>query len=283
MRTYKGYDGDIELHDDHLVIRREGFAAKASGRGSGSREIPIAAVSDVTLKPATMAVNGSLQLQLGGDPPGDRLKGDPNTVVFRRKSAADFEELASLLKEQIVKNVAAGIDPSTIEVDRGTSRLDRLEEKRRAAEKRLEEADKRQEEERRAAGKPDAKLSLGFTSIKLHEDRVESPWGSGSLEGAQARIDSRGWRGQKTYVIIEGPHVAIARKLSSNSGVARKAAERFVAQVNSAAQRLGPVTSSGVNQPDSLDQLEKLGKLRDSGVISDEEFEAKKAELLKRL
>jgi hypothetical protein len=44
-----------------------------------------------------------------------------------------------------------------------------------------------------------------------------------------------------------------------------------------------PVTSSGVDQPDSLDRLEKLGKLRDSGVISDEELEAKKAELLKRL
>jgi Short C-terminal domain len=112
---------------------------------------------------------------------------------------------------------------------------------------------------------------------------VESPWGSGSLEGARARIDSRGWRGQKTYVIIEGPHVAIAQKLSSNSGAARKAAERFVSQVNSTAQRLGTVTSSGVDQLDSLDQLEKLGKLRDSGVISDEEFEAKKADLLKRL
>jgi hypothetical protein len=34
---------------------------------------------------------------------------------------------------------------------------------------------------------------------------------------------------------------------------------------------------------DVLDQLRKLGELRDSGVLSHEEFEAKKAELLKRL
>lgn len=31
---------------------------------------------------------------------------------------------------------------------------------------------------------------------------------------------------------------------------------------------------------DSLDQLKKLGELRDSGVLTDEEFEAKKSEIL---
>lgn len=33
--------------------------------------------------------------------------------------------------------------------------------------------------------------------------------------------------------------------------------------------------------PDSLDQLQKLGQLRESGVLTDEEFEAKKAEILR--
>lgn len=36
-------------------------------------------------------------------------------------------------------------------------------------------------------------------------------------------------------------------------------------------------------QPDVVDQLERLGKLRDSGVLTAEEFEAKKRELLDRL
>jgi hypothetical protein len=34
---------------------------------------------------------------------------------------------------------------------------------------------------------------------------------------------------------------------------------------------------------DPLDQIEKLGKLRDSGLVTQEEFEAKKADLLARL
>ncbi|HEV2890688.1 MAG TPA: PH domain-containing protein [Frankiaceae bacterium] len=36
-------------------------------------------------------------------------------------------------------------------------------------------------------------------------------------------------------------------------------------------------------QPDVVDQLRRLGELRDSGIVTPEEFEAKKAELLGRL
>jgi hypothetical protein len=89
-----------------------------------------------------------------------------------------------------------------------------------------------------ARRRPDAKLPVGLTSIKLYGDRIESMFGKGSIRGATARIDSRGYRGQKTYVTIEGPDIAVTAKLASNSGMARGLAQRFVAQVNSAAQRL---------------------------------------------
>jgi len=36
-------------------------------------------------------------------------------------------------------------------------------------------------------------------------------------------------------------------------------------------------------EPDPVEQLRKLGELRDAGVLSDDEFEAKKAELLGRI
>ncbi len=40
---------------------------------------------------------------------------------------------------------------------------------------------------------------------------------------------------------------------------------------------------SSASQPDVLDQLRKLAELRDAGVISNDEFEAKKADLLSRM
>lgn len=63
MKTYEGYGGAVELHADHVVIRRDGVLAKASGKGA-TREIPLSAITGVALKPATIAVNGYIQLQL---------------------------------------------------------------------------------------------------------------------------------------------------------------------------------------------------------------------------
>jgi U3 small nucleolar ribonucleoprotein component len=41
-----------------------------------------------------------------------------------------------------------------------------------------------------------------------------------------------------------------------------------------------PQSGQGADEPDYLDELERLGQLKDSGVISEEEFEAKKKQLL---
>lgn len=44
-----------------------------------------------------------------------------------------------------------------------------------------------------------------------------------------------------------------------------------------------PVTPPAAVEPSPIEQLERLAKLRDAGVVTTEEFEAKKAEILKRL
>lgn len=44
-----------------------------------------------------------------------------------------------------------------------------------------------------------------------------------------------------------------------------------------------PVTPQAAAEPSPIEQLERLAKLRDAGVVTAEEFEAKKAEILKRL
>ena len=44
-----------------------------------------------------------------------------------------------------------------------------------------------------------------------------------------------------------------------------------------------PSNSSQSSSPDILEQIEKLSKLKDSGILTEEEFNTKKEELLKRL
>jgi hypothetical protein len=45
----------------------------------------------------------------------------------------------------------------------------------------------------------------------------------------------------------------------------------------------GPQDAAASQEPDLLEQLRKLGELRNAGVLTDDEFEAKKAELLGRI
>jgi Short C-terminal domain len=263
--TFEAYMATVRVSDERLVISRRGLAAKTAGV---ERNVEFAHLTGVNVIAPTLAKNGHVQLVVEGEPTGPPRPVDPNTIVFTRQQRRAMNELVALLKQHVPEPGEAVAEQSRSE--RRQTRIDAKKDERAAR--------------KRAAGKPDAKLSLGLTSIKLYEDRVESPWGSGSLEGAQARIDSRGWRGQKTYVIIEGPHVAIGQKLSSNSGMARKAAEQFVAKVNSAAQRIGQAAKDPApGGSGAVAQLEKLGVLRDSGVITEQEFQAKKADLLERI
>lgn len=61
-------------------------------------------------------------------------------------------------------------------------------------------------------------------------------------------------------------------------------ARKFVTAVNTAARSAaGPAATPAtalVPSPDPMEQLRKLAELRDAGIVTNEEFEAKKAQLL---
>jgi hypothetical protein len=145
-------------------------------------------------------------------------------------------------------------------------------------------------------GRVIAKFSPGLTSIKLYANGniVSSMHGAGSAIGAVAKVDQSGAKHvirdtRQSYLTIEGPHVSIAAKLGSNSGFVVTAARKFAAAVNQWSQshagssaagpaRLAPAPAEASN--DTLGQLERLVKLRDSGALTEEEFLSQKARLL---
>jgi hypothetical protein len=95
------------------------------------------------------------------------------------------------------------------------------------------------------------------------------------MHGWQKKTDNR-----KGYVVIEGPDFQwqIEYLPQLDLGGARK----FVTAVNTAARSAaGPAaTPATAPAPDPLDQLRKLAELRDAGIVTNEEFDAKKAQLL---
>ena len=70
--------------------------------------------------------------------------------------------------------------------------------------------------------------------------------------------------------------VTYRRRHAKGFNIIRAAVEQYIS-----AHHAGAL--SGPGEPDIPEQIKKLGELRDQKLITDEEFEAKKAQLLDRL
>jgi hypothetical protein len=79
-------------------------------------------------------------------------------------------------------------------------------------------------------------------------------------------------RGVARTAVVAGTATAVSNRVS------RRQAERWSQQDVAAAPAYAPAPQGGGD--DTLEQLKKLGDLRDSGVLTDEEFAAQKAKLL---
>jgi hypothetical protein len=179
------------------------------------------------------------------------------------------------------------------EPDRQAARGQAAEEKNVA--KQAREAEKEAAKQAKEAKKEQlyAKYAPGLAgAIRLYKDgTIESRFGSGNVRGATAKVDQSGSQRilrdtRQTYLTIEGPHVSIAVTVASNNRMAVSQARRFAASANRLAQQLGgsqiAATSRAANT-DVPEQIKKLADLRDQGILSSDEFEAKKTELLSRL
>jgi hypothetical protein len=60
----------------------------------------------------------------------------------------------------------------------------------------------------------------------------------------------------------------------------QKYANQAAAQQEAAAEQAAPAAPAAAPQDDLVSQLEALAKLRDQGILTDEEFTAKKTQLL---
>jgi Short C-terminal domain len=168
--------------------------------------------------------------------------------------------------------------------------------------------------------RPVAVIAPSLRSIKLYADgRIEYQGKSGSVIGATARIDRSGEKHglrdtRKVVLRIDGPDVAIAAPLPPASLQVSRAAEVFVAQVNEISDGVGrsapaPAEQSAPDSPRTIDpaiqgdgsthaaaaayatdlasmdvligQLERLGKLRESGILTEDEFQEQKTALLR--
>jgi len=113
------------------------------------------------------------------------------------------------------------------------------------------------------------------SNINFNQNIWERMIGAGDLE-----IESAGRDGQSRFDDVRHPEVVQQELYKQMELVARKRAQWSQPQANAPAPQAATSTSPGLSIPEQLDQL---AGLRDRGVISAEEFEAKKAQLLERM
>jgi hypothetical protein len=86
-------------------------------------------------------------------------------------------------------------------------------------------------------------------------------------------------RGVARTAVVAGTATAVSNRVSRRQ--AGKWAEQDQAaydQQMAAQQAAAPAPAAG--EPDYMEELQQLAKLRDSGILTNEEFEAKKRQLL---
>jgi hypothetical protein len=81
-------------------------------------------------------------------------------------------------------------------------------------------------------------------------------------------------RGVARTAVVAGTATAVSNRVS------RRQANRWAAEEEPEYYDQAPPPPAAAPQPDKLEQLQKLGELKASGVLTDAEFEAQKAKIL---
>jgi hypothetical protein len=126
-----------------------------------------------------------------------------------------------------------------------------------------------------------AKLtSFDYKNITSVEVRMGPLAGAFQIAAGGMQASDKGYWGQGKQDAYKSPHmIPVLRRTFSDFQKAANLIRSMAAQAGRPPQVVGAPRSS----PDPFDQLKKLGELRDAGLLTPEEFESKKAQLLSRM
>jgi hypothetical protein len=99
-----GIDGQIFLLTDRVVITRDGLLNVFTFGFNSRREIPLAAISEVMFRGASMFKPGHIEFVRSGRSQDERKSAKQSTVKFRKIHGEKFEELKEKIFELMEKN-----------------------------------------------------------------------------------------------------------------------------------------------------------------------------------
>ncbi len=266
----KGVSEWLELMQNAVRIRRR------SGKPRPDKEIQIRDIASIRLKAAGMAKNGFISFDLGGG--GKEHMGlldalaDEDSVIFTYQHRREFEAIKNAIEQRMEAFRRQGIQrpraPSAV-LMRADGIGGQLELLQNAVRIRREGAFAKMSH----GLKGDKEIRIHqISSIQFKQAGFTNGYIQFSFSGGKENKDGiRDATKDENTVMFAGTH-----------------ASEFEAIKNAIEQRMDEIHSGAhaVPQPqqtDVVEQIEGLARLRDRGILSEQEFQAKKQDLLSRL
>lgn len=106
IKLLKGTNGEVELHEDKIVIKRKGLTNTILHGFKGDKSIPISMITSIQFKEPGFLTAGYIQfgIQGGIESRGgiyDAVK-DENSITFIKKTKKDFIELKEYIENKIM-------------------------------------------------------------------------------------------------------------------------------------------------------------------------------------
>jgi hypothetical protein len=289
MTEAKGTDGTIAIDGSDVVLTFSGFATQAVKKAASPRRIPLSAIAAVELTEPKGMRTGSLRLVLAGEegvePPKPAV--DVNAVQSNKgKSEKALAEMAENLRAIIAgaNAVPTEIAGPPVDPDKKPGFVQRMQEQADAQQQALADKGVLFQGQSHESGRN--------STVTLYADRLERVKAKKvtALSSAAQDVEVTPVRAvSSVQTTKDGMVYTKVTVFASGNNIEFRFGHDEARRFKDALMKLvlgggTPVpAAAAAAQPDVMEQLRKLGELRDAGILTPEEFEAKKAQLLERL
>lgn len=116
-----GHNGQIELFNTKIRIKRKGFVASMTQRLKDDREIPIGQISSIHFKKAGYFLNGFIRFNIVGRSETNvgfwQAEHDENTILFTIKQQPAFEKINDFLDKKIILSKKKKVELSKLKLE----------------------------------------------------------------------------------------------------------------------------------------------------------------------
>jgi hypothetical protein len=105
LKEVKGINGQLELLETKIRIKRKGFVSLLTQGLKGDKEILLKQISSIQFRKASVFTNGYIQFSFLGGLETKRglfdAVNDENTIMFNKRQMTGFEEIKSTIESKI--------------------------------------------------------------------------------------------------------------------------------------------------------------------------------------